>query len=250
MMPKILNKANLQFFAITAMALDHAAFLMPDHASYYLCRLLGRITIVIMSFFTAEGYYKTSNAYKYILRMGIFAVISQIPFNLYMSGHLLLPLELMTEMYLKRNVIFTLFTALCLLAILKSDEIKKPWKVIACIAALYVTRNSDWKYFCLMWVLAFGLLRERPQDSMRAAAAVSLLKCLSCYPTLLSEFSLTGGITGVTIISALSQLGGLLALPLIAMYNGEKGSSPRLGFYLFYPLHLMLLFYIKYVLAV
>ncbi|MBQ2889625.1 MAG: hypothetical protein IJE41_04130, partial [Clostridia bacterium] len=45
-----------------------------------------------------------------------------------------------------------------------------------------------------------------------------------------------------TIIWSFAQLGGLLAIPLLKRYNGQKGKALRLSFYIFYPAHLIVLF--------
>ncbi len=58
----------------------------PTDSSYYwvyfTMRAIGRLAFPIFSYFIVEGYYKTKSLYKYIGRMAIFAIISEIPFNL------------------------------------------------------------------------------------------------------------------------------------------------------------------------
>ena len=76
-----LSKCALQIIAIISMLVDHMAYSFVSNVSlyYYILRLVGKISIIIMCYFVAEGYFKTRNIGKYILRMGIFAAISQIP---------------------------------------------------------------------------------------------------------------------------------------------------------------------------
>lgn len=263
---KVLNKSHLQLIAVIAMVLDHTAGFVPSLPIYYGMRFIGRMTIVIMCYFVAEGYYKTHDVNRYIIRMAVFAAVSQIPF--YLNSHAIdMPdriLPVLGGLFYGRNVIFTLFIGLCLLAILKSEN-NAFLKIFAFIAAWRLVLHSDWQYFCLLWVLAFGLLHGRPKAQMKAAAAIVLLRVIVVAMPVISAFvvyytpsanlsalfafaaqHINGGRpTYGQIYFALAHLGGLLALPLLMMYNGEKGNAPRLGFYIFYPAHLLLLFFVK-----
>ena len=244
-----LNKSAIQYIAIIAMVLDHAAVFINYYPAYFICHLFGRMTIVIMSFFVAEGYYKTSNVYKYIIRMGVFAAISQLPFYLFEIGAKGMPDSLyhfITGCAMNRNVIFTLFTGLCLLTVLKAENVKLLIKLIACAGAIYITRCSDWKYFCLLWVVSFGMLRGNRYAQMTAAGGIVILRFLTYVYPIFPAFAETGVIHVNTILNAIMQLGGFLAIPVLYMYNGEKGCAPRLGFYVFYPAHLLLLAAIEF----
>ena len=257
------NKSQLQYIAIASMVIDHVSYFVPLPA-YYICRFIGRITIVIMSYFVAEGYCRTHDLDKYILRMGIFAAISQVPYYLFeYSGQLPHDLyHLITGLCFNRNVIFTLFLGLCLLTILKSDY-NIIWKVLALFAAWKLARHSDWDWFCLMWVCAFGLLHGNTKGQMWAAAVIVFLRVIKLMMPIASlfiknispEVDLFTLLLAVidysrfTFIVALAQLGGLLAIPLLKRYNGERGNAPRMLFYIFYPAHLLLLFIAKIVAA-
>lgn len=241
---KSLNKTNLQLIAIVAMLIDHSAYFVGvagEVITYYIMHVIGRITIVIMCYFIAEGFYRTRNVDKYIARMGIFAIISQIPFYLNKLGTLPTGLySFMSGNYHNRNVIFTLFVALCLLVIIKSNY-SAVIKALAVVAALYLVRCSDWGWACLAWVLVFALFRDNPKYQMTGTALIVVLRvCIQ-----LLELPLLNRWHWVYIISSLIQLGGLLAIPLLLMYNGEKGNMPGKLFYIFYPAHLILLYIIK-----
>lgn len=263
---KILNKSHLQLIAVIAMVLDHTAGFVPSLSAYYGMRFIGRMTIVIMSYFVAEGFYKTRDVNRYIIRMAVFAAVSQLPFYLNANASNLPHdvLHLIIGMFFSRNVIFTLLMGLCLLAILKSEG-DVFLKILAVLAVWRLVQRGDWKYFCLLWVLAFGLLHGKEKQQMLAAAAIVLLRVivvampgisafvvyytpsaiLSSLFTFAAQHINSGQPTYGTLYFALVHLGGLLALPLLMMYNGEKGNAPRLGFYIFYPAHLLLLFFIK-----
>ena len=241
-MKKGLNKSQLQVIAVIAMIMDHTAcFLFPHMSLYYAFHVIGRMTIVIMSYFIAEGYYKTRNVNKYIIRMAIFAVVAQIPFYLYeKSGQIDGIWHFLAGNFYSRNVIFTLFIGLCLLTIIKS-ELHWILKVIAAFASWVVTRHSDWGMYCLLWVMAFGLFHERRGLQMCSAAAIVLFRVFMKIKPLAITLFTGGAVTYYSIIMAFVQLGGLLAIIPLMLYNGEKGNAPRYGFYIFYPAHLLVL---------
>lgn len=71
---------TLKMIAIVAMVIDHIAVLFFPNLIIF--RIIGRLTLPIMAFFIAEGYTKTSNAKRYMIRLGLFAIISMIPYYL------------------------------------------------------------------------------------------------------------------------------------------------------------------------
>lgn len=264
-MMKILNKSQLQLIAVIAMVIDHTAGFVTSPMLYYSMRAIGRMTIVIMSYFVAEGFYKTRNVNRYIIRMAVFAAVSQIPFYLYEHvGNF--PddfFHIIVGMCTGLNVIFTLFVSLCLLAIIKS-KLHIAVKIISFVVAWKLVSYGDWKYFCLLWVLAFGLFHGSERRQMKAAAAIVLLRAIvvgmpiiaqiiaAAVPASFGDVILSvarhingGRPTIARLCFSFAQFGGLLAIPPLMMYNGEKGSAPRYGFYIFYPAHLMVLFFIK-----
>ena len=263
---KILNKSQLQLIAVIAMVIDHAACFVTSTTLYYCMRFIGRMTIVIMCYFVAEGFYKTRNVNRYIIRMAIFAAVSQIPFYLF-ENYGSFPgdfLHIIWGMCTKLNVMFTLLVSLCLLAILKSK-----WHIIVKIISFFVAWKlvsyGDWRYFCILWVLAFGLFYGNGHRQMKAAAAIVLWRAIVVGMPLIASFAVyftpSGNFSAVfdfvarhinssqptygQLYFSLAQLGGLLAIPPLMMYNGQKGNAPRYGFYIFYPAHLVLLLLIK-----
>ena len=140
------------------MVIDHTAIFAPIPSLYFIMKFIGRAAIVIMCYFIAEGYHKTHNIGKYIIRMAVFAAISQIPYYFYTRlGRI--PQDFMHLLYdivVHRNVIFSLFVSLCLLAILKSNY-KIIIKILATFAALCLAKESDWGYFSILWTVGFGM---------------------------------------------------------------------------------------------
>lgn len=239
-MSKRLTAYDLKVIAIFAMLLDHLAHIvvcLPIEPTLMtgitvIMNYIGRITMPIMCFFIAEGYHHTRDIRKYLVRLLVFALISQIPY--YIFGMSAVPQsfgEFVNASFDRLNVIHTLLMGLIALTIVKSDRLNFVFKLIGAGCALYLTRYSDWRYFGVLWVLIFGLFRGNTKAQMIAFALTAILRCYLYF-------------TG-SAMSFFLQLCTVLAIPLLCMYNGQLGKKSKYGFYIFYPLHLLILGIIK-----
>ena len=223
-----LTADSIKWIAIAAMLIDHIAwgFVPTGSAPGQIMHVVGRITAPTMCFFLAEGYAHTRSFRKYAARLGAFALISHVPFVLFETGD---PLRLFPL-----NVIYTLF--LSLLAIRAVDRIGNALLRAAAVAGLCVlSLPADWMFFDILFALAFWLYRG---DFRRQARAFSLLAAGMVLAGTLSEVSSGGPVYG-----QLFQAGVLLCLPILSLYNGERGGGrhSKWAFYVFYPAHLLVL---------
>ena len=100
-----LNSFWLKMIAITTMLIDHVgAVLLPQ---YPILRIIGRIAFPIFCFLLVEGFMHTHDVIRYMTRIGLFALISEIPFDLLFYGRILDGTH--------QNVFFTLFIGLVML---------------------------------------------------------------------------------------------------------------------------------------
>lgn len=85
---KGLDGGTLKLIAAALMLIDHVgAILLPETV---ILRCIGRLAFPIFAFFIAEGYAHTRSFGRYLLRMAIWAAVSEIPFNLEF-GHFFVP---------------------------------------------------------------------------------------------------------------------------------------------------------------
>ena len=237
-----LNKSVLQLIAVLAMVLDHASVFAPVPSLYYIMKFIGRAAIIIMCYFVAEGYHKTENVGRYIIRMAVFAAISQIPYYLYIRWGAI-PANtnaVIVDVFRTRNIIFTLFTGLCLLTVLKSDH-KLIVKLIAILVALRLAKYSDWSYFAILWIVGFGMFYGSKKKQMIWLAAILLLyNILTAIGPVIGIFQ-THRLAYATLYGWLAGFGGFIALFLLPFYNGERGKAPKWLWYVFYPVHLLVI---------
>lgn len=253
---KGLSSSTLKIIAIVAMLIDHIgavlltrimmqrglgeialmdmetqfAWLGANGGLYYFTMLIrltvGRIAFPIFCFLLTEGFTRTRDVRKYAVRLGLFALISEIPFDLATSGVIL--------EFRHQNVFFTLFLGLLVMIGISKVE-KQSWnkavKVIlsaaAIIAGMAVARMLRTDYDALGVLLIVALYVFRKKKSWQIVAGCVVL----CIGT-----PLLMGIGGL-----FSEFLAVLAFIFIGLYNGERGLKLKYVFYLFYPVHLLIL---------
>ena len=235
-----LTSNMLRAIAVILMLSDHiwaTAMSFGNWMTY-----IGRLAFPIFAFQIAEGFVHTSNFKKYALRLLGFALITEIPFNLFYSSRWFNPYH--------QNVLFTLL--LGLLAIYVIDNARKNrtaknialsflWLALICIAS--VIGFVDYGFLGMLMVVMFYLLRNFP--FAWAAQLVAMV--------LINIVFFEGQVFPIEIFGRMfempSQGFAVFALVPIWLYGGRKGCSNKVmqyGFYAFYPVHMLMLYLIKY----
>ncbi len=220
----------LKMLAIVTMLLDHIGYtfhsVLPFDV-YLVLRGAGRLAMPLFCFAIAEGYYHTKDVRRYAGRLLIFAVLSELPFDLLFSGRAM--------DWSSQNVFFTLFLGLIGIHMVDIFLLKNmrlfAMLSLFCAGALAQLMGSDYGMFGVAFVFVFYLFRDKKEYMAASFALVVLLLTLSQ--------TLEAGSLG------LISLCELLSLLFILRYNGRKGFSSRLlqwFFYAFYPLHLLVLY--------
>lgn len=212
----------LKIIAVITMFIDHIGYAIFGKFSFF--NYIGRIAFPIFAFQVSEGYIHTKNLKKYFLRLFLFAIISQIPFMLFHS-------ILSNGFYL--NVFFTLLLGLCCIYIY--DKCKyKSLGIIASILVAFIAQitNCDYGAYGVAIILIFYIFKNNIIISsiffIIATIAKHFIPCVK-YGIFIKEYLY---LFICTIIPTL----------FFALYNGKKGKNIKYLLYLFYPIHLLLLY--------
>lgn len=249
---KAVSSANLKIIALVCMTLDHIGhvFYIPMLTAspvfgllYTLLRFVGRIAFPLYAFMIAEGCRHTKNIKKYFGLLAIFAVVSEIPFNI--AGN---ATWLDSE---AQNVYFTLFLGLAacyVVRILKENGKHILWSVpvaaLLCASAYFLSTDYSWYGVLFIWLCA--VTQEQKNGVRIPVLLVGLLLIARPWQIIQNDFS-------VAYIenSCMQFVGSLPALYLLCKYNGERGNLRinKYFFYAYYPAHLLILGLLAYLLT-
>lgn len=220
-MKKRISHEGLKLIACVSMLLDHlGATLFPIPA----LRLIGRLSFPIYCFLLAEGVRHTRDPKKYLLRLGIGAILSEIPYDLLFYGRIGLQ---------GQNVMVTLFLGAAMLMLLQ--QLRKPLYKFVLILFFGIAAEFLQCDYGSRGIFLMGLLYLTDNVSLHLLGLVLVALASHGY---LRFF-------GIPIPV---QLFSVFALLPIYFYSGEKRRYSRIlqwGFYLFYPAHLLALLLLK-----
>lgn len=242
-----LNSNWIKCIAIIAMTIDHIAWLLyPGYTTHIIpitMHIIGRITCPIMCYFIAEGYHYTKDINKYTKRLFIFAFISHFAYIFFSNNFIDFKsfIPFYYGAYLDQtSVMFSLAWGLVMLQVANSNKIKEYMKPILIILICIITFSSDWSCIASLCILAFGTNRNNFKTQM-----LWMIFYVSLY-AIVYFFALDK-------MYGILQMGVILAIPILKMYNGERGINPKINtimkwvFYLYYPLHLFILGIFKFI---
>ncbi|MBQ8830974.1 MAG: hypothetical protein IJ017_05205 [Oscillospiraceae bacterium] len=217
----------LKLIAIVIMTIDHIGMqLMPQNL---VLRIIGRLAFPIFAYMIAEGCTYTKNRRKYLLTILAFAAVCQIVY-----------LVAMQSLYMCILVTFSLSIILIYaLDYAKKRKTALSWILCAAVfaAVFFISEvvpdkfnvgdfRIDYDFTGILVPVLIYLGRNKREKLVLTAAALLLL-------------SLTLGWI---------QWYCLLALPLLALYNGKRGKgNMKYLFYFYYPLHLVAIYFLSYI---
>lgn len=245
-----ISGSTLKLIAIFSMLIDHTGatvfrallnhpavtaspFWFSCWKAVYSCsRNIGRIAFPIFCFLIVEGFTHTRNVRKYAFRMFLFALISEIPFDLALKGSWYNPG--------KQNVYFTLLIGLLVLIGLSMTE-----QLCQKIACRFF--NSRALFYCIFSVQIFisafciwcGMQLAAWIDTDYNFKGVFLIAILYLVQHYSSDPKLALCLSGAAAVSW--ELPAPLGFLPIYLYNGTRGLRIKYFFYFFYPVHLLIL---------
>ncbi len=215
-----MNSTTLKIIAVISMVIDHVGMLFfPQSAEF---RIIGRLAFPIFAFLIANGVIHTTNFRKYIGRLAIFALISQIPFYIFtrMLGIEGFPL----------NIFFTLTLGGLILHLY--TRVKNIYiSVLATLGIIVLSHfvNYDYGLYGVMLIVSYYIFRKN-----MIFGSLAILVSTIYYYAMPNFFVL--------------QVFSLLAILIIALYKDDAIPSKKYRwiFYWFYPAHLAVLSLIRY----
>lgn len=225
-----MKSSTLKILACLFMLIDHVGYVFFPRMM--VLRIIGRLAFPIFAYMIAEGYRKTSDVTKYMGRLFLFALISQIPF-----------LYAFRPKGLYLNVFFTLVMGLYALYIY--DKEKKLY-IVVIIAVVCEFANTDYGGFGVFLIFLFNRYHDDFKGMVKSA--IILTAVYQSFQGLMfgltsPQSQLINNLTWALVIQPIS----LLSLILIKLYNKERGLKLKYFFYAFYPVHLGIIALINYI---
>ena len=221
----------LKLVAIISMAIDHIGSTILSQYSIF--RWIGRIAFPIFCYCLTVGLLYTHDIKKYLIRLGVFAVISQ-PFYILAF----FPRDFMGNITVL-NIYFTLFVSL--LAVWGFKE--KKWWIFVGSFLFACMVNIDYSVTGIILMLIFYLCRNKPKLGM-------LFYTLTYIPAFYNS-SLDDPlalIVGNHVIGF--DIFAICAIPLIFIKTATNIKFSKWFFYSFYPIHLLLIFIVRLLLKI
>lgn len=213
------GRSFLKTIAMLSMLCDHIAFVLIPATDYprlyYIMRAAGRIAFPLFCFMLVEGFTYTRNREKYIIRLLIFAIISEIPFDLASDGT--------AFDFGSQNVMWTLLIGFIVMYVIEQAGNNYLAKIIIIILGGTVAgfMHTDYSVFGVFVIAMLYIFRYN-----RRKGVIMM---------------------GILITTQNSiEIFALLSIPFILNYNPDKNDVilPKYFFYAFYPAHLFILYII------
>lgn len=229
---------QLKLLACIFMLCDHVGLVLMNNN--WIMRAVGRLAFPIFAFLLVEGYRHTSDIRKYFIRLFLFALISEVPFDLASTGQVF---DLQ-----KQNIFFTLAAGLVVLYLGKVAKWNQMGAVIGIVVIMVVSEALHFDYG-MAGILLIVLIYYSTKDGTVEHAFRNAGLVTGHYPF---GWKLRQNM-GFAIVSAvlyflfygIRQLYVVLAILPISLYNGEYGRKNKVlkyTFYVFYPAHLLILY--------
>lgn len=229
----------LKIIAIITMFCDHFGYAFMENFSYF--NYIGRIAFPIFAFQISEGFIHTKNLKKYFIRLLLFAIISQIPFNLFLQ-------KFIPSSIGELNIFFTLLLGLLSIVVydyfskIENQEINYkifgiPFKNLIGIAFAFLIAymgeilKVDYGFWGIIIIFAFYLFKNN-----------KLAMIISYITLCIMRYGLKIILYGFYVEYLYLAVATMFPIIFIALYNGKQGYKIKYLLYLFYPLHLLALY--------
>jgi len=233
-----LNAFQLKIFAMILMVIDHVFTYIPGMPMWM--HHPGRIVAPIFFYFVVEGFFYTRNRTKYATRVFMWAAVM-------FAGSTLIQYLFPSKMVLNNNIFLSLGLGIVLLCVIDYTKNTKKYLVgIPCaILAAALGMFTEAGFIGVVMTLIFYFFREKKAWLIITYVLLSLLE----VPSLVMDGEI---FTEMGLFGFNNQWMMVFALPFILLYNGERGLNnafTKYMFYIFYPVHLWIIYIVGYVMS-
>ena len=242
---RVLSSNALKIIACACMVTDHAGIVFMGNNC--IMRAVGRLAFPIFAFLLVQGLLHTSNVRRYLLRLGIFALVSELPFDLAMHDTIWYPEA--------QNIFFTLTVGLFAIYALESRGPIGRWKVEIALAAALLAEFLRFDYgMAGVGIIITFYLFDKERSSISGKDGGDMVHACPGADARTGLYYSWKQNLEIVVLSSLvyilclgmNQMYALLAMIPVNMYSGERGRMKlKHFFYLFYPLHLLLIWFIR-----
>lgn len=236
---------TLKIIALISMTIDHLFKVFPDLflslplppiptplgdlSVIGLVSLLGRISFPLFAYIIAESCRYTKNRKKLLLRLLLFAIISEVPYDFAFYGG---------NTMLHQNVMWTFLIAAISIFVYEDISIKPVGLItVSCFVLLSYYTATDYRGFGVLLIFVIYLAKTKP---LKILSAFFMIAIYYLYTKGLF-FAIKAGNQAEIVNSGLGFIFTSISILILAFYNGKRGRSIKWFFYLYYPLHLVIL---------
>lgn len=230
------NRDVIKYTAIAAMLINHIAnvFLEQGTGAYEIMVDIGYFTAPVMIYFMVEGYEYTRSKKRYVQRLLLFALLSQIPFCLAFTKDGILE-------FVAFNMLFTLLACFGIIHIVKTMPNHK-YARLWIAGLILLTCFSDWGGIAPLFAYLLAKAGKDSGQQKKVWISFALIFGVINFADSLGSIALWKCILHGALCAGAVLLAGVCSLYL---YNGKRMKSGRRFskwfFYLFYPIHLLVL---------
>ncbi len=219
--------SQLKVLAIVTMVIDHIGLFFFPHIEFL--RIIGRLAFPIFAWLIANGAYHTRDIKKYIGRLSLLAVVSQLPFAL-ANGFIETP-------FVYLNVVFTLVFGLGAIYIIRTyNNLTLSLVALGVSSALAHTLNTDYGAFGVFVIVAFYVFYQKKVLTILSQTLIFLIPTGIYLYESLHKANFPDFFFGSS-----TEIIGLISLIFILSYDNKKSLSARSLFYYFYPAQYVLI---------
>jgi len=216
-----LNQSQLKIIAVISMFIDHFSYgfhgTLPQDV-YLTGRSIGRMAFPIFAFMLVEGFFHTRNRIRHLGLLLVFGLFCEIPFDKLIDGA-----SISSE---NQNVLLTLLLGFVGMMIMESAP-KMYFPLAFLLPFIAEFTHMDYGLVGLLTIYLFYMISKNHGGDLSSASADEITSCL--IPLF------------VDALSWHVEFFCILAVPFLCLYNGERGRSNKYFFYVFYPLHFLII---------